>query len=79
MKNVENHVFPKTSLCNHLKKQSHLDQWRNLVPGCPWVPLAQSGIDAIGTDISGTTQLTQGWDAQAWVPPKPGCPQVCPP
>ena len=54
-------------------------QWRNFVPGCLWVPVAQSGIDASGTVISGTTQLTQGCDAQAWVPPKQGCPRVYPP
>ena len=54
-------------------------QWCNFVPGCPWVPVTQSGVDAPGGVILGTTQLTQGCNAQAWVPPKPGCPRVCPP
>ena len=54
-------------------------QWRNFVPGCPWVPVAQSGVDVPGGVILGTTQLTQGCNAQVWVPPKPGCPRVCPP
>ena len=31
-----------------------------------------------GGVILGTTQLTQGCNAQAWEPPKPGCPRVCP-
>ena len=57
----------------------HCFQWRNFVPGCPWVPVAQSGVDAPGEVILGTTQLTQGCNAQAWVPPNPGCPRVCPP
>ena len=33
-------------------------QWRNFLPGCPWVPVAQIGIDAPGGVILGTTQLT---------------------
>ena len=43
------------------------------------MPVAQSGVDAPGGVILGTTQLTEGCNAQAWVPPKPGCPRVCPP
>ena len=43
------------------------------------MPVAQSEIDAPGEVILGTTQLTQSCNAQAWVPPKPGCPRVCPP
>ena len=64
-------------MCLNLRRQS--EQWCNFVPGCPWVPVAQSGIDAPDGVVSGTTQLTQGCNAQAWVPPKPGCPRVCPP
>ena len=54
-------------------------QWRNFVTGCPWVPVAQNGVGAPGEVNLDTTQLTQGCNAQAWVPPKPGCPRVCPP
>ena len=54
-------------------------QWRNFVTGCPWVPVAQNGVGAPGEVNLDTTQLIQGCNAQAWVPPKPGCPRVCPP
>ena len=54
-------------------------QWRNFVTGCPWVPVAQNGVGAPGEVNLDTTQLTQGCNAQAWVPPKPGCPRACPP
>ena len=56
----------------------HNFQWRNFVPGCPWVPVAQSGSYPCRI-ILGTAELTQGCNAQVRVPPKPGCPRVCPP
>ena len=40
------------------KDQSLLKQWRNFVLGCPWVPVAQSGVGAPGRVILGTTQYT---------------------
>ena len=40
------------------KQQWAVTQWHNFVPGCPWVPVAQSEVDAPGGVILGTTQLT---------------------
>ena len=57
----------------YIKLSRPLEQWRNFVPGCSWVPVAQSAIDAPGEVILGTIQLTQGCNAEAWVAPKPGC------
>ena len=59
--NLKNGRWAGSSLTSKLasieNNTSQHAQWHNFVPGCPWVPEAQSGVDAPGRVILGTTQL----------------------